>query len=300
MSEEGGFNKITIIGVGLIGGSIGLTLKTAGLKNKIVGVDNLSTIEKAMRLGAIDEGTDKLLIGIQNADLIILATPISSILKLLSEIAPHLKTNCLVTDTGSVKAEIVEMANRILPAHVDFIGGHPMAGSEKSGIDAASEQLFKGKPFILVPLKKTKKNTLKTMIEIIELLGAFVLVMDAGEHDRIAAAVSHLPQLLSVSLVNLSGFLAEKENNENFYYAFGSAFADMTRIAASTFDIWKDIYTTNNEIVIEMIEKFKDNLDKMVEKLKNNPNDLEEDFMRANQLKKCYSRDMDVIKKQND
>jgi len=285
MSEEGEFKKITIIGVGLIGGSLGMAIKAGGMNGRIVGVDKLKTIEKAIALGAIDQGTDNLLDGIQNADLIIIATPIGTILKLLSKIAPHLKEGCMVTDTGSTKVRIMKEANRILPSCIDFVGGHPMAGSERFGIDAASIQLFKNKPYILIPQNKSNQKALEKMCGIVNIIGAYALKMTAKEHDKIVAAVSHLPQLLAISLTNLSGSLAEKENNENYFKASGSAFKDMTRIASSSFEIWKDIYGTNSEIVIEMIDKFKKNLDKLEEKLRNDSGNLKKDFIQANNLK---------------
>ncbi|MEA2022125.1 MAG: prephenate dehydrogenase/arogenate dehydrogenase family protein [Candidatus Caldatribacteriota bacterium] len=291
MNEEGEFKKITIIGVGLIGGSLGMAIKAGGMNGRIVGVDKLRIIKKAIALSAIDQGTDNLLEGIQNADLIIIATPIGAILKLLAEIAPHLKEKCLVTDTGSTKTEIMKEANRILPSYIDFIGGHPMAGSEKFGINAASIQLFKKKPYILIPQNKLNQKALEKIYGIINMIGAYPLKLDAKEHDRIAAAVSHLPQLIAISLVDLSGSLAEKENNENYFKASGSAFDDMTRVASSSFEIWKDIYATNNEIVIEMIGKFKKHLDKIEYKLKNNPDDLEKDFIQANKFRKLYKSD---------
>ena len=296
MSEESGFKKITIVGVGLIGGSLGMAIKAGSINVQIVGVDKLKIIEKAIALGAIDKGTDNLLDGIQNADLIIIATPIGTILEILAKIAPHLKEKCLVTDTGSTKTEIMKEANRILPSYVDFIGGHPMAGSERFGIDAANIQLFKNKPYILTSQNKSNQEALGKMCRVTSMIGAHVLKMKAEEHDRITAAVSHLPQLIAISLINLSGFLAEKENNENFFKATGSAFADMTRIASSSFDIWKDIYGTNNKSVIEMIDKFKKYLDKIEDKLKNNPDSLEKDFIKANNLKNYSNKINSLIK----
>ncbi|MEA1940433.1 MAG: prephenate dehydrogenase [Candidatus Caldatribacteriota bacterium] len=291
MNEECGFKKITIIGVGLIGGSLGMAIKAGCMNSRIVGIDKSKTIEKAIASGAIDQGTDNLLEGIKNADLIIIATPIGTILKILSKIAPYLKKKCLVTDTGSTKTKIMEEANRILPSYVDFIGGHPMAGSEKFGIDAAKVDLFKNKPYILIPRNKLNQKALEKMYGIVNMIGAYTLKLDAKEHDRITAAVSHLPQLIAISMVNLSGSLAEKENNENFFKASGSAFYDMTRIASSSFEIWKDIYTTNNEIIVEMIDKFKKHLDKIEDKLKNDPDNLKENFKQANKFRKLYKND---------
>jgi len=289
MSEGGGFKSIAIIGVGLIGGSLGMALKKEGVNSRISGIDRLNIIKKAITLGAIDTGTDDLVKGIQGADLIIIATPIGTILKLLAKIAPHLKEKCLVTDTGSTKTEIMNEAAHTLPDYVDFIGGHPMAGSEKFGIDAANAGLFKGKPYILISQNKPGENSgYGKIFKLISRIGAHALKMSACEHDRIAAAVSHLPQLIAISLTNLSGFLAKNEDNENFFKASGSAFEDMTRIASSSFEMWRDIFTTNNEVVIEMIGKFKRDLDEVERKLKKNPDCLKKDFARANKFKALY------------
>ncbi|GAH99475.1 unnamed protein product [marine sediment metagenome] len=155
MNGESDFKKITIIGVGLIGGSLGLALKENRPNFKIVGIDKQEIIEKAIARGAIDEGTVNLKEGIKEADIIIIATPVKTILDLLPKISPFLKKGCLVTDTGSTKVQIVERANKVLSKDIFFIGGHPMAGSEKCGIEAADPHLFQEKTYILTPTNKS-------------------------------------------------------------------------------------------------------------------------------------------------
>ncbi len=161
MKEESDFKKITIIGVGLIGGSLGLALKKKNSKYKITGIDKLEIIEKAIARGAIDEGTINLENGIKEADIIIIATPVKTIIDLLPRINPFIKKGCIVTDTGSTKGQIVETADKILSKDVYFVGGHPIAGSEKYGIDSADPHLFQDKTYILTPTNDTNLLALK-------------------------------------------------------------------------------------------------------------------------------------------
>ncbi|MCJ7789930.1 MAG: prephenate dehydrogenase/arogenate dehydrogenase family protein, partial [Candidatus Atribacteria bacterium] len=229
MKEESDFKKITIIGVGLIGGSLGLALKKKNLKYKITGIDKLEIIEKAIARGAIDEGTIDLQNGIKEADLIIIATPVKTILDLLPRINPFIKKGCVVTDTGSTKGQIVETAEKILSKDVYFIGGHPIAGSEKYGIDSADSHLFQDKTYILTITKDTNLLALKKILLLIKIINAKKLILDPLEHDRIVGAVSHLPQIVAISLTNMIGELGQLENSDNYFKAIGEGFKDMTR-----------------------------------------------------------------------
>ena len=224
MKEESDFKKITIIGVGLIGGSLGLALKKKKPKFKISGIDKLEIIEKAIALGAIDEGTINLENGIKEADLIIIATPVKTILDLLPRINPFIKKGCLVTDTGSTKGQIVETAEKILSKDVYFIGGHPIAGSEKYGIEEANPYLFQDKTYILTITKDTNLLALKKILLLIKIINANKLILDPLEHDRIVGAVSHLPQIMAVSLTNMIGELGQLENSDNYFKAIGEGF----------------------------------------------------------------------------
>jgi len=288
MKEESdfSFNKITIIGVGLIGGSLGLALKEKKPNFKIIGIDKQKIIKKAIARGAIDEGTVNLEEGIKEADIIIIATPVKTILDILTQIAPFLKKGCLVTDTGSIKQQIVQKANKILSKDVFFIGGHPMAGSEKYGIESADPYLFHNKTYILTPTHKNNLGALEKISSLIKVIGAKRLILDPLEHDKIVSAVSHLPQIIAVSLINAIGELALRGNNNNYFKAVGEGFKDMTRIASSPYKMWEDIYDTNQENILEMIQEFKNYLEVMEDKLKNNPNSLKEEFQEAQMLRK--------------
>lgn len=285
MKEESDFKKITIIGVGLIGGSLGLALKEKNPNFKIVGIDKQEIIEKAIARGAIDEGTINLEEGIKEADIIIIATPVKTILNILTQINPFLKKGCLVTDTGSTKQQIVQKANKILSKNVFFIGGHPMAGSEKYGIESADPYLFHNKTYILTPTHKNNLTTLKKISLLIKMIGAKKLILDPLEHDRIVSAVSHLPQIIAVSLINAIDELALRGNNNSYFKAVGEGFKDMTRIASSPYKIWEDICDTNQENILEMIQEFKKYLEVMEDKLKNDPNSLKEEFQKASKLR---------------
>jgi len=293
MEEESDFKKITIIGVGLIGGSLGLALKEKKPNFKIVGIDKQEIIKKAIARGAIDEGTVNLEEGIKEADIIIIATPVKTILNILTQINPFLKKGCLVTDTGSTKQQIVQKANKVLSKDIFFIGGHPMAGSEKYGIDSAGHHLFQDKAYILTPAHKNNLGALKKISLLIKMIGANKLILNPLEHDRIVGAVSHLPQIIAVSLINATGELALRGNNNTYFKAVGEGFKDMTRIASSPHNIWEDICETNQENILEMIQEFRNYLEAIEDKLKNDPSSLKEEFQKANKLRESI---MDVRK----
>jgi len=287
MKEESdfSFNKISIIGVGLIGGSLGLALKEKNPNFKITGIDKQEIIKKAIARGAIDEGTVNLEEGIKEADIVIIATPVKTILDLLPKINPFLKRGCLVTDTGSTKGQVVERANEVLSKDVFFIGGHPMAGSEKYGIEEADSHLFQDKTYILTPTKKSNLIATEKIFSLIKMIDANRLILDPLEHDRIVSAVSHLPQIIAVSLINAIGELAIRGNNNNYFKAIGGGFRDMTRIALSPCKIWEDICDTNQENILKMIQEFRNYLEVIEDKLKNDPSSLKEEFQKASKLR---------------
>jgi len=287
MKEESdfSFNKITIIGVGLIGGSLGLALKEKKPNFKIVGVDKPEIIKKAIARGAIDEGTVNLEEGTKEADIVIIATPVKTILNILIQVNPFLKKGCLVTDTGSTKQQIVQKANEVLSKDVFFIGGHPMAGSEKCGIEEANPHLFQDRTYILTPTKKSNLIAIDKIFSLIKMIGANRLILDPLEHDRIVGAVSHLPQIIAVSLINTIGELALLGNNNNYFKAVGEGFKDVTRIASSPYKIWEDICETNQENILKMIQEFRNYLGVIEDKLKNDPNSLKEEFQKASQIR---------------
>lgn len=228
---------IAIAGVGLIGGSFGLAMRAAGFAGRILGVSSPGTIEKAKARGAIDRGV-ALDEAAADADLILLAQPVSMILEVIPRLAG---TRALVTDVGSTKARICQVGVAALGDR--FLGGHPMAGSEARGIEAASPDLFRGRTWIFTGPPPDEVHTLVAQT------GATVTVLSPAEHDRLVALSSHLPQILSTALAaTLSGTGAER--------TAGPGLASMTRLALSSFDLWRDILATNPQFIHEAIEDY--------------------------------------------
>lgn len=288
MVEDSDFKKITIVGCGLIGGSIGLALKKSNYFGRIFGIDKIEKIEKAIRVGAIDVGSEKIEIGIKDADVVILATPIIEIIRLINRIKPFLSKKCLITDTGSTKVEIIRKAKSVFLNNYNFIGGHPMAGSEKGGIENAHPDLFVGKPYIVVPVhSNSNQRSLADlrMSSIIHCIGAIEIKMEANEHDRLVALISHLPQLIAVMMTNMLGSLVEEKNNERYFKISGNVFNEMTRVAQSPFSIWGDIYQTNRNWTMAFIDEIECYFEKVKRTIARNPAELEGDFKKASYIK---------------
>ena len=268
------FDKIAVIGTGLIGSSLILSFRRKKIGKKIIGIDLPEVIRQALLHGIIDEGYNPSEIreGIQESDLIVLATSIHQILELLPVVANNVKPGAIVTDVGSSKKAIIDMAQDLFKGGSYFIGGHPMAGSEKKGISAADPFLFENCFYILVPLINTPRFVTDQFANILKLIGSKVLVLDAEIHDQIAAGVSHLPQVLAVCLVNLIGKYHKQQSH--FLKLAAGGFRDMTRIASSPFDVWKDIFETNEENILFFIDQF-------IEELENFKKDFEKGDLKV-------------------
>ena len=241
---------VAIFGVGLIGGSFALALRKAGYGGTIIGVSSAATIARAVELGAIDEGMAPADAAGQ-ADLVFLAQPITVIIETIQRIAPWVRRNVFVTDAGSTKAAIVAAAREHLPAGV-FMGGHPMAGREQRGVEAACSELFQGRVWAFTPLQAEDlaRERFREFLQWVERIGASPAVLDAAEHDRMAALTSHLPQLASTTLAaTLQGAFAGGAPA-----LYGPGLTDMTRLAMSSYEIWADIFATNRENVSAALE----------------------------------------------
>lgn len=256
------FKEIAIIGMGLIGGSIAFGLKSSGYRGRIVGNDiSEGSLKKAKEMGAIDFGTVDIREAVSNADLVVLAAPVGYYERIFKEIGPFLKENVVVTDVGSVKGYAVDLASKYLPKEVKFLGGHPMAGSEKAGIEAASPYLYENAYYFLTPDNKTSTDTIKKIKSFIEALGAYPVIIDPYEHDRVVAQISHIPHLTATMLVNMLD-----RNKETSYLPFvGGGFRDTTRIASGNPNMWKDILYLNKKEIINAIGT----LEKMLKEFKN-------------------------------
>lgn len=248
--------KIAIVGVGLIGGSLGLAFKRVGVGQKIIGISRDATISQALGLGVIDEGYDyhSLERGVKDADLVFLCTPILRILELLEEIPKYAKKGSIISDVGSTKAKVASVAKRAFPKGLYLIGGHPMAGSERRGVMASDPYLFENAIYVLTPGSDVPMKVTEGFATLIEKIGARVTVMGPYTHDMIAAGVSHLPQLMAISLVNLIGEL--NRENPDFLRLAAGGFRDLTRIASSPYELWKDICITNQSSIVEMIDRY--------------------------------------------
>lgn len=263
---------VSIIGVGLIGGSIGKTLKVKSEKLKVIGVGrNTKKLKLAKKLSAIDEYTTDFEEGVKDADLVVIATPVETIVSIVKKILPFLKPGAIITDVGSVKTPIVSAVEKIFsrfpfPVHRSpfFIGGHPLAGSEKSGIDYARSDLFREAVCFLTPTKKTSPETKEIVQKFWELLGAKVLILSPQLHDRLLARSSHLPHLLAAGLVNLIAQNKSKYSSQ----VLGPSFRDLTRIASSEPQIWTEISFSNRKEIVAAVSQFKNILSELENLLK--------------------------------
>lgn len=239
------FKRTVIVGLGLIGGSLAAAFKRKGVLEHITGVDSEFVIRKAIKKKLITRGFEKhdLQKAVKDADLIILATPINQILNCLTLLPQLVKPGVLITDVGSTKTVIVKEAEIHLPANVYFLGGHPMTGSEKTGLAHSDNFLFENAVYVLTKPSETPDDLLKKYVRIIEEIGAQVLFLTPTEHDEIAAGVSHLPQMLAVTLMNYAARM--NKGNPAYLKLAGGGFRDMTRVASSPFAIWADICKTN-------------------------------------------------------
>ncbi|CAG1002684.1 prephenate dehydrogenase [Anaerolineae bacterium] len=249
------FNKVAIIGVGLMGGSLAIVLKRAGLAGHITGIGRgLANLETAKRLGLVDSFTRDVGEGVQDADLVVVAVPVLKIAETIRQAAPHLKKGCIVTDVGSVKGSVIDVVEPLMPEGVYFVPGHPIAGTEHSGAEAAFGELYIGRKCILTPTDKTGAAALEKTRLVWEATGAKVVVMDAAAHDMVLAAVSHLPHMIAYTLVNTVGDMEDGGVDALSYSAGG--FRDFTRIASSSPEMWTDICAMNREQILNTIDCF--------------------------------------------
>ncbi len=277
------FHRVSIIGLGLIGGSWGLALAKRGFPGRRAGCDRKDIVARALAAGAIDEGTEVLADAVRGADLVILATPVGAILELLTKLKPALSPQALVTDVGSTKRLIAERARAALGDAPLFLGGHPLAGKERSGFENADPGLFENARYALTPLTPDhlSDDRVKAFSRLLESLGARPFVSDAASHDRAVAFLSHLPQLVASGLASL---IAE-QSAEDFLplELAASGFRDMTRLADSPYSLWRDICLTNVENIRPAVESLIEKLEAMKHHLSDR--ELEREFKQAAKLR---------------
>ena len=288
MIGDGTFRRISLIGVGLIGGSWGLALKQRGFGGHITGCDRPAVLDRALALGAIDKAAPDLAAAVRDADLVMMATPVASILEQLPQVKESASPHALVTDTGSTKRVILEQARKLFGDGPLFVGGHPLAGKEQAGIEKADGTLFEDTQYVLSALASSNLDDQRVIAfrGLIELVGARPFPCDAETHDRALAFLSHLPQLLSTAL---AGVVADEDRVRALPLDLAAAgFRDMTRLAESPYAIWRDICLTNQDGLGEA-------LDALILKLKGIRSklaqaELEDEFTQASELRERWRK----------
>ena len=278
-------NKITIIGLGLIGGSLARALKESDFTQTVSGVDtDMGSIEYAVSEHIIDEGSIEIEECSRDADIIVIATHVGEIKDAVVSAGANAPHGAVITDTGSVKGKVLHDIEGILPSHAKFVGGHPIAGTENSGIRSSDKTLFKGRRCILTPTGGTDKEALRKVAAMWEAAGADVFEMDADTHDRIFGAVSHMPHAVAYSLINS---ILSTDNQEKLFEFAGGGLKDYTRIAESSPEMWTDIFLANGTYTLKAISRFQEALGKIKSAIeKNDKAALTNELSRARGIKK--------------
>jgi prephenate dehydrogenase len=247
------FNRVCIVGIGLIGGSFGLALKKQGLAKEIIGVARRqSTLDEAIAMGACDGGTSDVVEAATAADLVFLAPPVGQMKSICEQIAPVVAPGAIVTDAGSTKDKIVAECEPVFMGRARFLGGHPMAGSEKTGATAARGDLYRNAAWILTPTVHTEANALQTMQYLVASLGARPIVLDASTHDELLAVTSHLPHVTAAALTHV--FSVARTRNEATSSLVAGGWRDCTRVAAGSPEMWRDICLANRDAILRALD----------------------------------------------
>lgn len=255
--------RITLIGVGLIGGSLARDLRRAGAVKEVVATARTEeTLRTALELGVIDRAESDVEAAVRDSEIVVIATPMQAMPKVLTMLDGHIGDETTVTDVGSVKAYVVEAVNKCLPNSVDrFVPGHPIAGTENSGVAASQLDLFKGRTVILTPSDATSPDAVDLISRMWQLTGAETYSLDARTHDDLLAATSHLPHVVAYALVE---YLAEHEESDTLFKLAAAGFYDFTRIASSDPVMWRDICLTNRDGVLKALMGYRTHIDKML------------------------------------
>jgi prephenate dehydrogenase len=278
--------QITIVGTGLIGGSLGLALRQQNFQGTIIGCDRPEVLNAALMRVALDRGDTDVRQAVEGSDVVVLATPIGGILSTFEKLAPTLPHGTLVTDTGSTKLQFVERARMVFGADagIRVLPGHPMAGKEHGGIENADGELFRDAVWLITPIDADKQYTerQREYLQLLESIGARVVAMDSERHDRLCAWISHLPQMMATALA--SSLRDELGEDEAVKEIGGRALREMTRIAGSPYSMWRDIALTNSQNIEEVLLRFEQQLAHLRENLRG-PG-LREMFESANKFGK--------------
>ena len=253
------YEKIAVIGIGLVGASLALAVRHHKAANHVICYDKSQAArDEARQIGIGDKIADTLEEAVRDADLVVLAVPVGVMGKVMEDIAPYLKAGAVVTDTGSTKASVLRDVMPHLPQEAVFIAGHPMAGTEFSGPSAGFISLFKDKYWLLVP-NGSERSAVDKLRSLLEIIGAIVEEMDVKYHDKVVAITSHLPHLIAYTIVGTAIDL-ESDLKDDVIRFSASGFRDFTRIAASDPTMWRDVFLNNDEAVLEMLQRFSEDL----------------------------------------
>jgi len=254
--------QITIIGVGLIGGSFALALKEAGFAGKIVGSGrSAENLNRAVERGIIDSWDTSLSSAVAGSDVVLLSTPVGTTDIIMQGMAPALGANTIVTDAGSVKQSIIHAAKKWMSSFENFVPAHPIAGTEHSGVEAGFASLYRGKRLIVTPVPETSKAAVEVVTDLWKLTGAVIETMDPAHHDAVFAATSHLPHMLAFSLVET---LYRMDQKSPILHHTGGGFADYTRIASSDPVMWRDVCLYNRDALLAALDEFNGGLNNLV------------------------------------
>ena len=282
--------RLCIVGVGLIGGSLARALRQTGAVEEVVGSSRRKgNLERAVGLGVIDRYDTDPARAVEGADMVMVAVPLGSMAAVFRAMAPGLSADAIVTDAGSAKRSVIEAGRSALAgALVNLVPGHPIAGTERSGVEASFPELFQGRRVILTPIDETRREATDRVRAMWQRTGAEVVEMDAAHHDEVLAATSHLPHLLAYSLVDALARLEDRV--EIFRYAAGG-FRDFTRIASSDPTMWHDICLANRQAILDVMKRFQDDLDKLTVAIRDNDGAfIREVFTRAKDARDRFTK----------
>lgn len=280
------FGKMTIIGIGLLGASLAKACKERGLVGEITGYGrNRENLEKARALKIIDHCPTSLAEAVKDADLIVLCTPVTTIVPLIQSMVAEIRSGTLITDVGSVKEPVVKEAEKVVPEGMFFVGSHPIAGGENSGLEASTANLYEGAKCIVTPTEKTDKKALEKINALWQAVGMQIINLSTEEHDFVFGAVSHLPHIIVYALMNTLGALKTQDNRAVTAFS-GAGLKDITRIASSDPVMWRDICLSNRNHSLDLIDRFQNKLDEIRSTIeKGDGQALKEEFMAANKYR---------------
>ncbi len=286
------FNRVALIGLGLIGGSIGLALHKAKAAQEVVGYDlGKGVSDRARKVGAIDQTYSTLADAVRGAELVVLATPVGTMRALLQNLATCVTPGAVVTDVASTKAQVISWAEEFLPPSVPFVGGHPMTGKEQSGVEAADASLFQNRIYCLTPTARTRPAAINKVSAFVEALGARVRFLEPAEHDGQVAGVSHLPFIASIALVNT---VTASPSWSDASLLAASGFRDMSRLAGGSPEMYRDICLTNSEAITHWLDEYISTLRTIRNSIAERDKNLAETFANAQELRQQWQLSHDI------